>query len=106
LKRSTPRNRPTAARVALGRRLKDARARHQLGQEEAGELLGVTHSAIGQWERGNVLIGSLNLILAAQHYGESLDWLVFGTKGNPEQRKGTKWFAADKPQSAASREAA
>lgn len=70
----------------LGRRLRIARDRAGLTQEQAAERLGITYSAIGQWERGNGSLAALNLFLAAQAYGASLDWLVFGMKGPIEKR--------------------
>lgn len=70
----------------LGRRLRIARDRAGLTQEQAAERLGITYSAIGQWERGNGSVTALNLFLAAQTYSASLDWLVFGMKGPIEKR--------------------
>lgn len=75
------------AMVDLGRRLRAARKRAGITQAQAGERLELSsHSAIGQWERGHVLVETINLILAAQLYDESLDYLVFGMRGKLEQR--------------------
>lgn len=73
--------------TALGRRLREARLKSEKTQAEVGEYLELSsHSSVGQWERGKTLIGTINLILAAQFYKESLDWLVFGMRGTIEKR--------------------
>src|SRR5574337_1171731 len=77
----------TQAVIDLGRRLKLARKRAQETQPSAGRKIGdVTHSSVGQWERAESLIDTLNLVLAAQVYRESLDYLVFGMRGTIEDR--------------------
>ncbi len=74
-------------KVALGQRLRDARKRAGLTQEQVGAALELdAHSAVGRWERGTTQVQTVNLILAAQLYNESLDWLVFGMKGTLEKR--------------------
>jgi transcriptional regulator with XRE-family HTH domain len=71
----------------LGRRLKAARKRAGLTQAQVGERLELgAHSAVGQWERGTTQVETVNLILAAQLYNESLDWLAFGKMGTLEKR--------------------
>jgi transcriptional regulator with XRE-family HTH domain len=75
-----------SARKLLGKRLKAARLKAGLTQPQAGDRLDCSHSSVGQWERGETQVESVNLILAAQEYRASLDWLVFGMSGTLEKR--------------------
>jgi len=61
----------------LGASLKEARKESRKTQAEAADFLEVTHSAIGQWERGLTLPSLTNLISIAELYGASLDRLVW-----------------------------
>ena len=72
---------------ALGRRIKEARERAGLIQRQLGEMLGfVDHSAIGQWERGEVLPETENLIFCAEFCSASLDHLVWGMGNDIDAR--------------------
>jgi len=72
---------------ALGRRLREARKRARLTQNQAGEGLQLSgHSPIGQWERGVRLPSLLNLIFCAELYPASLDWLVWDMGNNIDAR--------------------
>ncbi len=62
----------------MGGRLREARKARRLTQQQVGDLLGTTHATIGQWERDETLPDLRNLVVALEHYGVSLDWLVFG----------------------------
>lgn len=70
----------------LGARLLQARKRAKMTQQQAGEEVGITHSAVGQWERGLELPSLLNLIYIAEAYPASLDWLVWGMGNNLDAR--------------------
>jgi transcriptional regulator with XRE-family HTH domain len=70
----------------LGARLLQARKRAKLTQQQTAEELGITHSAVGQWERGEELPSLLNLIYVAETYPASLDWLVWGMGNNLDAR--------------------
>lgn len=73
--------------TALGRRLKEARKRARLTQDNVGERLDLSsHSAIGQWERGIRLPSLLNLIFVAELYPASLDWLIWDMGNNIDAR--------------------
>src|SRR5574340_455740 len=73
--------------VALGARIRAARKHARLTQAQLGERLAVAdHSAVGQWERGEVLIGTENLIFCAEECGASLDYLVWGMGNNIDAR--------------------
>jgi transcriptional regulator with XRE-family HTH domain len=62
----------------LGDRLKQARQRRHLTQVKVAELLGKTHAAIGQWERGETVPELASLVAAAELYEVSVDWIVWG----------------------------
>ena len=70
----------------FGRRLKEARLRANLTQEQAADRIGLTHSAIGQWERAQQLPDLLNLVVAAETYPASLDWLIWEMGNNIDAR--------------------
>jgi len=65
-------------RETMGERLRQARKLRQLSQDKAAEFLGLTHGALGQWERAETIPTLENLISIAAHYNASLDWLVWG----------------------------
>lgn len=69
---------PAIAGRNLGERLRSARRARHLTLVQVGELVGVTHAAIGQWERNLTLPDVANLTAVAEHYGVGLDWLVWG----------------------------
>lgn len=62
----------------LGGRLKVARKKRRLTQEQVGALLGLTHAAIGGWELNRFPPETANLIGVAELYEVSIDWLVWG----------------------------
>jgi transcriptional regulator with XRE-family HTH domain len=70
----------------LGARLKEARKRAGLTQKAAAELMSLTHSAVGQWERGDGIPDLINLVAAAECYRASLDTLVWGMGNDIEVR--------------------
>lgn len=70
----------SAPGTTLGGRLRQARNARHLTQQQVGDLLGTTHATIGQWERNETLPDLRNLVAAAEHYGISLDWIVWGSE--------------------------
>lgn len=71
---------------ALGIRLREARKRAKLSQTDVGIFAGLTHSAVGQWERGETLPETESLIRVANDLPASLDWLVWGVGNNIDAR--------------------
>jgi transcriptional regulator with XRE-family HTH domain len=73
-----------ALRRAIGRRLKQLRLSRQaaLGREidlkEIAADLGVTGSAVGQWELGRGKPTMVNLEALARYWGVHPGWLAFG----------------------------
>lgn len=73
--------------IALGTRIKAARKRAKLTQPQLGVLLDLSgHSPIGQWERGETLPDTENLIFCAEHCSTSLDYLVWGMGNDIDTR--------------------
>jgi transcriptional regulator with XRE-family HTH domain len=70
----------------IGNRLKEARRAKRVTQVEAADFLDLTHSAIGQWERGHTLPELTNLIAIAELYSASLDRLIWGTGNDIDAR--------------------
>lgn len=69
----------------LATRLKRAREAKGLKQSELAKLVGITPSAISQWESG--LIGRIdgaNLLSAARALGVTADWLLGGIGNGPD----------------------
>lgn len=64
--------------ATIGARLKAARKAKHLTQPQAGMALGLTHSSLGQWERNLTVPDLQHLVAAADLYGVSLDWLIWG----------------------------
>ncbi len=65
----------------LAERARHARKSAGLTQEEAGKAVGISTSAIGQWESGkSKTINSEHLHIAARAYGVSPEWLATGKK--------------------------
>lgn len=56
--------------------LKWLRDEKEENQQDLAELLKVSQSAIGKWERGENEPGIENLIKLADHYNVSIDYLV------------------------------
>ena len=69
---------------ALGRRLRQARTQAHMSQKEVAEHLGVTASALSQYESGKRKIGALALERLARLYGRPLSSL-FAEEGGEER---------------------
>lgn len=66
----------------LGNRIKAARKARGLTQPDLGKIVGVSKSAVNQWENGvvqNLKLG--NLFAVAQALGKDVQELVFGEHG-------------------------
>lgn len=60
----------------FGERLKELRIEKGLSTQKLGDLLGVGNSTISRWETGVNDITSDNLILVAQFFGVTTDFLL------------------------------
>jgi transcriptional regulator with XRE-family HTH domain len=63
-------------RHMLGDRLKQARKAARMTQEKAAERIGVSRSAVTQWERGTTNPSHDNLVAAASAYRVDVNWLL------------------------------
>ena len=66
------------ATTTLGARLKAARKKRRLTQEQVAGLMGLTHATVGQWEKDITRPDVPHFIEAAELYDVSLDWLAWG----------------------------
>lgn len=64
-------------------RIRTARRRAGLSQQQLAQAVGVGRSAVSQWERmGGTAPSTQNLYLVAEVLGISFTWLAFGEAGN------------------------
>ena len=68
-------------------RVRELREEHEITQKELGKLLGVDHSTYGSWERGRDLFPLERLIILANFYQVSLDYITNLTKENKDLLK-------------------
>lgn len=67
------------ARMTLGDRIRDARTRAELSQEQLAERAGVYQTTLSRWERGGGENASARALQAiAEATGVSLAWLLDG----------------------------
>jgi transcriptional regulator with XRE-family HTH domain len=62
----------------IGARLREARERRHMTQEQVGDLTGRTHGAVGAWERGLAGPDLATLIAVAELYNVTVGWIVEG----------------------------
>jgi len=70
-----------AERRNVGERLKLARGRVSLTQAQLAKILGITRGAVAQWETGVGVPATERLVIVADLFDVSLDWLL----GRPRQ---------------------
>lgn len=74
-KRSDP---STAERYGLGRRLRALRLEHNQTQSDVAKAVRCTIVAVSRWENGKDEPTLHNLIVLADHFDTTLDWLARG----------------------------
>ena len=82
----SPRRNSASPIVGLGARIKEAREAMGWTQSELGKAVGVSKSAVSQWEKGavqNLKLG--NLFTAAQVLHRDVRQLVFGDGSSPSE---------------------
>lgn len=62
--------------MTLGKKIKDARKKYGLSQEQLAEKLSVSRSAVAKWEADNGMPDVDNLKALSQLFGVSLDYLL------------------------------
>lgn len=60
----------------FGERMRKARQDMEMTQADLAEKLGITHTAVVRFERGDKMPGMLTAVAIAQLLGQSLDYLV------------------------------
>jgi transcriptional regulator with XRE-family HTH domain len=90
---SRERKRPDAA---FGARLRAARDRADLSQEQVAEKLDVSFQTVSNWETGYRVPGAGHLFSLASLYGEAPEWLLRGVRpSTPEElARDPEWIAA------------
>lgn len=63
-------------REVVGRRLREARRAAGLSQADVGVRLGISHVAVGDWERGRSLIGLDQLLAVCEMLGRPVSFVV------------------------------
>lgn len=69
--------------MEFGERLREARRKHGLSQEELAALLDVSRQAVSRWEMGEGYPETEKLVALAKTLGLSLDALVLGREDPP-----------------------
>jgi transcriptional regulator with XRE-family HTH domain len=73
--------------ATTGERIRQARERLDLTQDQLAKACGVSRSAVSQWETGGILrIEAAKLNAAARRLGVTLDWLLFGSEASTGER--------------------
>ena len=70
---------PYKDKSALGQRLKKTRKDTGLSTVEMATQIGASHTAIGNWEKGNSEPPLAYLAYLAENYACDLNWLLLGT---------------------------
>ncbi|MBQ7339536.1 MAG: helix-turn-helix transcriptional regulator [Clostridia bacterium] len=63
-------------RNKIGKRIKEIRLENKLSQYEFGKLLSVSQDTISLWETGKSLPSTEILILMAEHFKLSVDYIL------------------------------
>ena len=69
--------------VNFSERIKELRRKNKLSQEALGKILGLRQDAISTYERGKNYPEVRNLLILADYFGVSLDYLM-GRTDDPE----------------------
>ncbi len=64
-------------------RLKDLREDHDLTQAQAAKIIGTSQQHYGKYESGKIIIPFDRVIVLADHYGVSLDYIA-GRTNDPD----------------------
>ena len=69
--------------ASFSERIKELRRKHGMTQDALGKIIGVTRDSIYTYEKGINYPEVRNLIILADHFDVSIDYLV-GRTDNPE----------------------
>ncbi len=70
----------------IGRRVRESREARGLTQSSLAALVGVSRSAVAQWETGRSGQVGANLALVAEALGVGVSYLLLGEPGSPADR--------------------
>ena len=59
-------------------RLRTLRMEHEISQRQLAEELKVSNSTVSRAEKGESLPDTYTLMVYAEHFGVSTDWILFG----------------------------
>ena len=62
----------------IANRLKSLRVEHEISQRQLAEEMKVSNSTIARAEKGESLPDTYTLMVYAEHFGVSTDWILFG----------------------------
>lgn len=68
--------------IAIGSRIAEVRRSHKVTQEALADMLGVSPKHISHVENATSCLSLKNLIQFCNHFGCSLDYLIFGKQNN------------------------
>ena len=68
--------------IAIGSRIAEVRRSHKVTQEALADMLGVGTKHISHVENATSCLSLKNLIQFCNHFGCSLDYLIFGKQNN------------------------
>lgn len=68
--------------IPIGQRLKEIRKAHNYTQEKVACVLDISEKHISHAERGVSCLSLKNLIIFCNHFGCSLDYIIFGKTEN------------------------
>jgi transcriptional regulator with XRE-family HTH domain len=76
----------TAVRYGLGRRLRALRLEHKQTQTEVAKATIVTVTCVSLWELGKTEPTLSSLIMLADHFNTTIDWIVRGKQTRSSAR--------------------
>lgn len=80
----------TPADKARGLRIKTARTKRELTQEQLADMLGVSNGLVGQWETGSTKLTAQKAAILERTLGVSMSWLLTGDDPNEIPRAQTE----------------
>ena len=84
--------------MTIGKRIKALRTKHELTQEQFGEICDASKSAVSQWESDQTQPTISNLLALRAKLPFTIDWLLTGTGGGPEDDMQTRRLYEITPQ--------
>jgi len=64
-------------------KIKETRMRIKMSQKDLAKAMGVSQPTVSDWESGRKVPSGKNAVKLSQIFGESLDYLIYGTDVEP-----------------------